>query len=180
MLIIIVAIIAIVVGYLVVIQRRLVHLDENCYNALSQISVQQNARWEAITSLVKLTKDYSDYEYKTLMDVVKQRQTLTKNDDVNKINEQQKIMEQAISKFQVISEAYPDLKADQVYTKTMESLKQYEDQVRYSQMVYNDTVTKFNRKIRQLPASLFASMLGFGDLKDYLEMDEAKEAMPNV
>ncbi len=179
MLTIIVCMIAIVVGYLVVIQRSLVHLDENCYNALSQISIQQNSRWEAVTSLVKLTKEYSDYEYKTLMDIVKQRQN-TSTVDVSHINKQQEMLNETMSKFQVISEAYPDLKASEIYMNTMKQLQQYEDQVRYSQMVYNDSVTKFNRKIRQIPASLFATMLGFGELKDYLEFDEIRDYTSNV
>lgn len=180
MLTLIIALIVLIVGYLVIIQRKLVHLDENCYNALSQISVQTNSRWEAIQSLLTLLKKYSEYEYNTLNDIVERRQNIQPTSDVKMIGEEDKKIKDTIKSLQIIAESYPELKTDQLYIKTMESLNQYEDQVRYSRMVYNDTVTKFNRKIRQLPASIFAGLLGFNQLKDYLEFDEEKEQMPSM
>ena len=71
--IVIVAVVALVALWLVGAQRKLVSADELCKNALSQIGVQQNSRWDALTALAELTKGYSEHEYKTLMDVIGQR-----------------------------------------------------------------------------------------------------------
>ena len=76
-----------------------------------------------------------------------------------------------------LAEAYPDLKSTTLYLKTMDDVKHYEDNVRMSRMVYNDTVTKYNRLVRSLPGSLLAGGLGFA-ARDYLQDDPAKAEMP--
>ncbi|MBR0223338.1 MAG: LemA family protein, partial [Bacteroidales bacterium] len=63
--IIIIAIVAILVLWVISVQRKLVKQEEICKNGLSQIGVQQSSRWDALKALVELTKGYSDYEYKT-------------------------------------------------------------------------------------------------------------------
>ena len=70
--IIIVAIIAIVAFWFMGIQRKLVSSDELCQNSMSQIGVQQQSRWDAVSALVKLTKSYNEHEYTTRVDVIKQ------------------------------------------------------------------------------------------------------------
>ena len=78
-----------------------------------------------------------------------------------------------------VAEQYPDLKANTMYIETMQGVKQYEENVRLARMTYNDTVTKFNRVVRQFPTSLVAGMLGF-PVKDYLQTEEAKKDMPDM
>ena len=66
------------------------------------------------------------------------------------------------------------------YIKAQEGQTEYEEKVRISRMVYNDTATKMNRMVRQWPSSFVASMLHF-DLKDYLKADnEQKKEYPNL
>jgi hypothetical protein len=75
---------------------------------------------------------------------------------------------------------YPELKASDLYKEAQEGMKQYEENVRLSRMVYNDTATKMNRMVRQWPSSIVASMLHF-DQKDYLKVDsEEKKQYPNL
>ena len=78
-----------------------------------------------------------------------------------------------------MAERYPELKANEMYNKTMESVNTYENQVRMSRMVYNDTVTKYNQLIRQIPDSFIASLFHF-TAKDYLKEDETKSSMPSM
>ena len=79
----------------------------------------------------------------------------------------------------VVAEAYPDLKANQMFTDTMASIRQYEENVRLSRMVYNDSVTKLNMMVRQFPSNLVASMFGF-TTHDLLPEDAAKSEAPSV
>ena len=78
-----------------------------------------------------------------------------------------------------ISERYPELKADAMYIKTMDSVNTYENQVRMSRMVYNDSVTKYNRMVRQIPDSIVAAIFRFTE-KDYLKENTAKSDMPSL
>ena len=75
--IVIVAVVALVALWLVGAQRKLVSADELCKNALSQIGVQQNSRWDALTALVELVKGYNEHEYNTLKDVIAMRKPIT-------------------------------------------------------------------------------------------------------
>jgi len=84
-----------------------------------------------------------------------------------------------MSRIMAVAEQYPTLKADASYQKTMDSVNQYEGMVRQSRLIYNDSVTKLNRRIRMFPTSLVAGMLGFAK-RDYLEANETKADMPSM
>ena len=74
-----------------------------------------------------------------------------------------------------IGEAYPELKANELFINAQNGVNQYEENVRMSRMVYNDTATKMNRMVRMWPSSFVASMLNFRE-KEYLTVDEAKKS----
>ena len=177
--IIIVAIIAIVAFWFMGIQRKLVSSDELCQNSMSQIGVQQQSRWDAVSALVKLTKSYNVHEYNTLVDVIKQRKDITRTSAVADANAQEDVLVAAAAKIRFVAEQYPELKADATYAKTMDSLNNYENQVRMSRMVFNDSVTKYNRIVRQFPDSIVASILKF-PLREYLKEVESKRELPEI
>ena len=177
--IIIVAIIAIVAFWFMGVQRKLVSSDELCQNSMSQIGVQQQSRWDAVSALVKLTKSYNEHEYNTLVDVIKQRKDITRTSAVADANAQEDVLVAAADKIRFVAEQYPELKADATYAKTMDSLNNYENQVRMSRMVFNDSVTKYNRIVRQFPDSIVASILKF-PLREYLKEVESKRELPEI
>ena len=76
-------------------------------------------------------------------------------------------------------ERYPELKANETFIKTMDSVNTYQNQVRMSQMVYNDSVTKFNQLIRQFPDSIVAALFHFTP-REYLEQNQEKAEMPSM
>ena len=177
--IIIIAIVAILVLWVISVQRKLVKHEEICKNGLSQIGVQQSSRWDALKALAELTKGYSDYEYKTMTDTIAQRRPITANSTSADANAQENLFTQALSHLNVVVEKYPELKANENYIKTMDAVNTYTNQVRMSQMVYNDSVTKFNQLIRQFPDSIVASLLHFV-ARDYLQVNEGKSEMPSM
>ena len=177
--IIIVAIIAIVAFWFMGIQRKLVSSDELCQNSMSQIGVQQQSRWDAVSALVNLTKSYNEHEYNTLVDVIKQRKDITRTSAAADANAQEDVLVAAADKIRFVAEQYPELKADATYAKTMDSLNNYENQVRMSRMVFNDSVTKYNRIVRQFPDSIVASILKF-PLREYLKEVESKRELPEI
>lgn len=177
--IIIVAVLAAVVLWGIGVQRNLVSKEEICKNSLSQIGVQQASRWDALTALAEMTKSYSEYEYKALTDIIAQRRVVNSASTVAEANVQENKITEALTHIMAVGEQYPELKASETYVKTMDSINTYENQVRMSRMVFNDSVTAFNRIVRQFPGSIVAGMLGFG-VKDYLVENVGKDTMPSM
>ncbi len=161
------------------VQRALVDLEERYKNALSQIGVQLNSRWDALTALADLTKGYSEHEYQTLMDTVGSRTKITADSSAADVNGQEMALNSAFGRLLAVAEAYPNLKANETYIKTMASVEKYEENVRMSRMVFNDMVTKLNAMIRKFPTSLIAGMIGFST-KEYLQEPEGKTEMPSM
>ena len=160
-------------------QRKLAVMDENINNAMSQIGVQMSSRWDALTALLDLTKGYAEHEYKTLSETIKARRSITADSTAKDVTAQENILTDALGKIMAVAESYPDLKANQNYIKTMDSVNDYENKVRQSRLIYNDSVTKLNRQIRMFPTSIIAGMLGFSK-RDYLETESEKASMPSM
>ncbi len=176
---IIIALIVIIVLWVISVQRSLVTYDENVNNSMSQIGVQLSSRWDALNALLDLTKGYAEYEYKAITDTIKLRRTITRDSTPQEVVEQETLITDALSRIMAIAENYPELKADQTYITTMDSVNLYENMVRTSRQIYNDTVTKLNRAIRMFPTSLIAAPLGFAQ-RDYLEAVSSKADMPDM
>jgi len=172
-------IVVLLIFWIISVQRTFVAFDENINNAMSQIGVQISSRWDALTSLLDLTKGYAEHEYKTLTETIKARRSITKDSSPDDIKKQENIITEAMGKIMAVAENYPDLKADKTYTKTMDAVNQYENMVRTSRLIYNDSVTKLNRAIRMFPASMIAGMLGFSK-REYLEAVDEKSTMPSM
>ena len=173
-LIIIVAVI--VIGYFISTQRALVNLDELCKNALSQIEVQLNSRFDAVIALAKTAAQYAKHESETIIQAVQARggNNGAPINTAEGINQQSNLLSQLMGRLNVVFERYPELKASELYKDAQKGMKEYEEHVRMSRMVYNDTATKMNRMVRQWPSSIVASILHF-DIKDYLKVDDEKK-----
>jgi len=172
-------VIVVIVMWFISAQRKLVAMDENINNAMSQIGVQLSSRWDALTALSDLTKAYAEHEYKTISDTIKMRTSISSNSTADDVNKQENIFTEAMGKIMAVAESYPELKANETYIKTMDSVNSYEETVRKSRLVYNDSVTKLNREIRMFPTSIAASILHI-ESRDYLEADSEKADMPSM
>ena len=166
-------------GYLIILQRGWVRLDELCSNALSQIGVQQSSRWDGLTALADVAKGYAEHESATLSEIIGKRVPFTPSMGASEVARQEQLLASGLGRLMAVAEAYPDLKADALYQKTMEGGTTSEDKVRMSRMVYNDTVTRMNRSVRMFPGSLFAPMMGFYT-RPYLEEPAGKTDMPDL
>ena len=138
-LLIIIAIAVLIFLYIFKTQREFVSLEEKMKNAYGQINVQQKTRWDAVTNLVEMTKQYTQHEHDTLVDVISKRRI--DNATPEQIADQDNAIQSVLSRLNAVAEAYPDLKANQMFIDTMASIRQYEENVRTSRMVYNGTWT---------------------------------------
>ena len=174
----IVLLLVVVAAYFIMTQRKLVSLDELCKNALSQIEVQLNSRFDAVIALAKTAAKYAAHESETIIKAVEARGGKASTPEA--INQQSDMLGQMMGRLNVVFERYPELKASELYVNAQNGQKEYEENVRMSRMVYNDTATKMNRMVRQWPSSIVASMLHFAE-KEYLKVDdEKKRNYPNL
>ncbi len=177
--IIIVALLVIVGYWFITTQRELVRLDELCKNTLSQIEVQLNSRWDALVNLAGAAREIAQKESDTIIKTIEARRpsAIKTAEDVNASNSG---FAEVMSRLMVLTENYPEFKSHPLYVSLMNDINGYEDKVRMSRMVYNDSATKLNRYVRQWPSSIIAGMLHF-DVVEYLKIDdEKKRQAPNL
>lgn len=174
-LIIIIVLAIVVIAYFVSTQRELVNLDEMCKNALSQIEVQLNSRFDAVLAMAKTAAKYAAHESETIIQTIQARGGNGRANTPEAINQQSDLLGQLLGKINVVFERYPELKASELYINAQKGQQEYEENVRMSRMIYNDTATKMNRMVRQWPSSFVANLLHFTE-RAYLELDDAKKA----
>ena len=168
------AVVAIVIIWAVSVRRKLVVMDENINNAMSQIGVQLSSRFDALTALLDLAKGFAVHESQTLIETIKSRRSvITAKSTPEDVLKQESVISEALSRICVVSEQYPELKADENYLKCMNAVDSYEKMVRTSRLIYNDSVTKYNRELRMFPTLLLGGIFGFRQ-REYLEMTEEK------
>lgn len=159
------------------IYNKLVYAREYVRNAMGNIAAAVESRWDALSNLIQATEKYSAHEADTLKSVTAQRSGISSTSKAEDVVKDDQLFEKAMDRINVVVEQYPQLKADQVYLQTMNSVNQYEDTVRKSRMIYNDTVTKYNRKVLSFPTSILAGIFGFRQ-EDYFKNTETKKDMP--
>lgn len=172
-------IVAVIVLWTISTQRKLVVLDEHIGNAMSQIGVQLSVRFDAMMALLDLTKSYAKLESETLIETIKSRRNvITAKTTPDEVMRQEEIIFNALGRIAMVTEQYPELKENQTYIKTMDAVQTFENMVRTSRLIYNDSVSKMNREIRTFPVSMIAGMLGFRQreylLEQFIDFDVAR------
>lgn len=172
--IILIALGVIIVMWFISTQRELVKLQELCKNALSQIEVQLNSRWDALLNLAGAAREIAGIESETIIKAIEARRPAGGIKTAADVNASQSGFADVMNRLMVVTEAYPDFKSHPLYMNLMNDINGYEDKVRMSRMVYNDSATKLNRYVRQLPSSIIANILHF-EVMDYIKIDDEKK-----
>lgn len=176
----ILVIIAVIVLWVLSTQRRLVILDENISSALNQIGVQLSSRFDVLMAILNLTKEYEKIECDTMIDTIRsRRRSITGKSTPDDVLRQEGIISMTLGRIAMIAEQYPELKADHNYIKAMDAIEIYENMLRTSRLIYNDSIAKLNREIRMFPVIMVAGMLGFHQ-REYLEEQTAEADMPDM
>ena len=177
-----------VLMYAVSVYNGLVTLRNRYKNAYSQIDVQLKRRYDLIPNLVETAKGYIKHERETLENVVKARnlaytasQTAATNPGdsaaVKNLVSAESGLAGALSRFMAVSEAYPDLKANQNMMQLSEELTSTENKISFARQAYNDSVMAYNTRREVFPSSLIASSFNFGPAELFVvDKPEQKEA----
>lgn len=165
--------------------NRLVSLRNQIKNAFAQIDVQLKRRYDLIPNLVETAKAYMKHERETLEAVIAARnQAVSANakasvDPGNAAAMQQManaegMLSSTLGRLFALSEAYPDLKANQNMMQLTEELTSTENRIAFSRQAYNDGVMQYNTSIEQFPVSIIANIFTFKQA-ELLQATEAPE-----
>jgi len=179
-LIIVVAVVAILVGFVIVSYNGLVRSRNQAENAWSQIDVQLKRRLDLIPNLVETVKGYAAHERETLEAVVNARNASIAAPDTPPAQaEASNMLSGALGKLFALSEAYPDLKANQNFLALQEELTATEGRVAYARQFYNDSVLLYDNKLESFPTVIIAKGFHF-EPKEYFEAEEQARVAPTV
>jgi len=169
---------AVVLGLLVIfviaIYNSLVRLRNQANNAWSQIDVQLKRRHDLIPNLVETAKGYMKHERGTFEAITEARSKAMGARNVSEASKAEGALGEALSKFMLVVENYPDLKANQNFLSLQEELSSTENRIAFSRQNYNDQVLFFNNKIQMFPSNIIAGMFSFGK-RDFFEIEAAAE-----
>lgn len=142
-------------------RNTLVTLRNRVKNQTAQIDVQLKRRYDLISNLLETAKGYASFERGALEAVVKARANAMAAADFDKAVAANQKLSSALRQLLVVSEAYPELKANNNFMQLQNELTETENKIALSRQFYNDTVFKYNNAIEMFPASLIAGMGGF-------------------
>lgn len=159
-------------------------------NAWSQIDVQLQRRYDLIPNLVETVKGYMQFEKSTLQEVIAARNQAvnalekieqsggaTSGASMEELAGAETALRSGVGKIFALSEAYPDLKANQTMQNLQEELSSTENKVAFSRQGYNDQAMNYNTSQQKFPATLFATSFGHKPV-NYWEMENTEAKNP--
>lgn len=173
-LIVILAVLVLIVLAVISIYNSLVRLRNQVDNAWSQIDVQLKRRHDLIPNLVETAKGYMKHERETFEAITKARSAAMGARTVSEASQAEGQLAEALSRFMLVVENYPDLKANQNFLALQEELTGTENRIAFSRQNYNDQVLFFNNRVQVFPSNVVAGMFAFAK-RDFFEVQTAAE-----
>lgn len=168
--------------------NKMVALEEGVSTSWAQVENVYQRRADLIPNLVSTVKGYAAHESETLEGVVNARakatQTVVDPTDLDaeklaEFQEAQGELSSALGRLMMITENYPDLKANENFLNLQAQLEGTENRIAVERKRFNETSQKYNTVIRKFPKNLVASMFGF-EKKAYFSAEEGAEQAPDV
>jgi LemA protein len=149
-------------------------------NAFASVDVAAKKRYDLVPALVACVRGYMDHE-RTLLEEVVRLRTRAEEGDLPKPErlETTDQMTGLLSRMMMLSEGYPDLKADGEFMHLQRTLTELEEQLSAARRFFNTAVTQYNDKVQSVPTNLIAPRLGFGS-REWFQVDMAERAAPRV
>lgn len=149
-------------------RKKLIAMEDNVENAMSQIGVQLASRFDVLSVLLNLVKGYAGCEVLSLISTLSsERNDINARSTPEEVLGQEELIAEALTHIATMAERYPELKADKNYAMCIDAADSYKKMVQTSSLIYNDSVTKLNGSIGRLPDGLIAGLLGFHS-REYL------------
>ena len=160
--------------------NRIVQEEQQVEAAWSQVENQLQRRADLIPNLVEVVKGYAQHEKGVFDDIANARAAMlgasSRADKIQTANQ----FEGAISKLMVLTENYPQLKADANFQRLMDELAGTENRLAVERKRYNEAVQQYNSDVRGIPGAWWARIGGFPDHKEYFKAEAGTKAVPKV
>ncbi len=177
-LIVIVAIVLIVVGFVWTTYNTLVSMRVQVGEAWSDIDVQLRRRYDLVPNLVETVKGYASHEQSTFEKVVQARNAaMGATGSPQQQQAAENMLSGALKSLFALAEAYPDLKASQNFQQLQGQLTEIEANIQSSRRYYNGVVREMNTKIGQFPSNLVAGQFGF-EKAEFFDIEDAAARGP--
>ena len=166
----------------------MVEQEENVSKAWSQVENVYQRRADLIPNLVNTVKGYAAHEKETLEGVLAARAKATQmtvnlddlsEENIKKYQAAQGDLQQAMGRLLMLTENYPDLKANENFRDLQAQLEGTENRITVERQKFNEAAKEYNTNIRKFPNNIFAGMFGF-EKKGYFEAQEGAENAPEV
>ena len=166
----------------------MVEQEENVSKAWSQVENVYQRRADLIPNLVNTVKGYAAHEKETLEGVLAARAKATQmtvnlddlsEENIKKYQAAQGDLQQAMGRLLMLTENYPDLKANENFRDLQAQLEGTENRITVERQKLNEAAKEYNTNIRKFPNNIFAGMFGF-EKKGYFEAQEGAEKAPEV
>ncbi len=157
----------------------LVALRNRVKDQWAQVDVQLKKRANLIPNLVETVKGYAKHEKETFDEVIEARNRVNHAKTLEAEIEANNALTNTLGRLFALSEAYPELKANQNFLSLQADLKDIEDKIAYARQFYNDSVYSYNTKIEMFPSNVIASMFRFEQSK-FFEVEEEDSKNPTV
>jgi LemA protein len=158
---IVLGVIVVLVLWIIMIYNQLVAMRQRVGQAFADVDVQLKQRHDLIPNLVETVKGYAAHERGTLEEVVKARNAAMTAQGPAQQAAAENMLSGALRQLFALSEAYPDLKANQNFQQLQAELSDIENKIAAARRFFNNSVQEYNTGIQQFPAALFAAALGF-------------------
>jgi LemA protein len=160
--------------------NRIVNEEQQVEAAWGQVESQLQRRADLVPNLVETVKAYARHEKGVFDDIANARaQMMSAGSRADKINASNQL-DSAISRLLVVSEAYPQLKADSNYARLMDELAGTENRLAVARNRYNEAVQHYNADVKGIPGAWWAKIGGFPSQKEYFKADASSRAAPKV
>lgn len=160
-------------GYYIMLNNKIVGLEETVENAWSDIDVQLRMRFDLVDNLVETVKWYAKHEKDTFKEVVEARNKFATATDIKSKAEADNMLSASLKSLFALSEAYPELKANENFLSLQTELSDIENKIASARRYFNAATREYNTLIKQFPANV----LFHKQSKDYFEgLEEAKKA----
>ncbi len=177
---VIIGVVVLLIVILIAIYNALVQKRIRCDEAWAQIDVQLKRRYNLIPNLVETVKGYAAHEKQTLEDVIQARNSAIDAKGVQAQAGAENMLTNALGKLFALSEAYPNLKANENFAQLQEELTTTENKIAFARQHYNDSVAVYNIATQKFPNNMIAGMFGFTK-RDMFELaDSAQREVPKV
>jgi len=167
-------VLALLIIFVIGIYNALIRLRNQVDNSWSQIDVQLKRRHDLIPNLVETAKGYMKHERGTFEAITQARSQAMGAKTVSEAAKAEGALGEALSKFMLVVENYPDLKANQNFLSVQEELTSTENKISFARQSYNDQVLFFNNKIQMFPSNVIANTFRFTK-RDFFEIEAAAE-----